>query len=98
MSFVVFIGLLRCIGICIALLKSCIRHCFRPKQNLFKRYGGKGTWALVTGASSGLGAEYCKQLAKDGFNICLISRTQYKLKAVEKEVKKIAPGVKTRII
>ena len=47
-----------------------------------ERYGGKGTWALVTGASDGIGLEFCKQLAADGFNICLISRTKSKLEKV----------------
>lgn len=50
------------------------------------RYG-KGSWALVTGASDGIGAEYCMQLAKEGFNICLVSRTRSKLEAVENKIK-----------
>jgi 17beta-estradiol 17-dehydrogenase / very-long-chain 3-oxoacyl-CoA reductase len=54
---------------------------------------GKGSWALVTGASDGIGAEYCRQLASDGFNIILVSRTLSKLEAVNKEVKEINPMV-----
>ena len=53
---------------------------------------------MVTGASDGIGAEFCRQLAADGFNICLISRTQEKLDAVEAELKRIAPGVQTMVI
>ena len=53
---------------------------------------------MVTGASDGIGAEFCRQLAEDGFNICLISRTQAKLDAVEAELKRIAPGVETMVI
>ena len=60
-------------------------------------YGGKGTWALVTGATDGIGLEFCKQLARDGFNICLVSRTESKLKAVvETHLKGL--GVQTRIV
>ena len=60
-------------------------------------YGGKGTWALVTGATDGIGLEFCKQLARDGFNICLVSRTESKLKAVvDHDINKL--GVKTRIV
>ena len=65
---------------------------------MLKRYGGKGTWAVVTGASDGIGAEFCRQLAEDGFNICLVSRTKEKLDAVEAELKQIAPNVETMVI
>ena len=40
-------------------------------------------WAVVTGASDGIGAAFCEQLAQSGFNIVLISRTKSKLEAVE---------------
>ena len=59
------------------------------------RYGGKGTWALVTGASDGIGLEFCRQLAKEGFNICLVSRTKSKMEAaIEKHIQ----GVETRVV
>lgn len=66
--------------------------------NHLQRYGGKGTWALVTGASDGIGATFCRQLAEQGFNIVLVSRTKSKLDAVEKEIKAINPACQTRII
>jgi short-subunit dehydrogenase len=43
---------------------------------------GNGEWALITGASEGIGAEYAKQLAAQGFKIALVSRTESKLEAV----------------
>ena len=52
-----------------------------------KRYGaGKGAWAIVTGASDGIGAEYARQLASKKFNILLISRTAAKLDALSTEI------------
>lgn len=57
-----------------------------PKTN-FKKYGAnKNNWAVVTGASDGLGKEYAFQLAQKGFNIVLISRTQSKLELIQAEI------------
>ncbi|CDO92481.1 unnamed protein product [Kluyveromyces dobzhanskii CBS 2104] len=53
----------------------------------FKKYGkGKGAYAVVTGASDGIGKEYAKQLGKRGFNLILISRTESKLVELKKEI------------
>lgn len=43
---------------------------------------GQGEWALITGASEGIGAEYAKQLSAQGFKIALVSRTESKLEEV----------------
>ncbi|KAH7143802.1 hypothetical protein EDB81DRAFT_652394 [Dactylonectria macrodidyma] len=51
-------------------------------------YGKPGTWAVVTGASDGLGKEYALQLAAKGFNIILVSRTQSKLDTLAEEIEK----------
>lgn len=38
-----------------------------------------GSWAVVTGGSDGIGLAICKKLAKEGFNICIVSRTESKI-------------------
>jgi len=54
--------------------------------NLKKLGAKQGGWAVVTGASDGIGKGYALELAKRGFNIMLISRTEAKLKAVAEEI------------
>ncbi|XP_073403179.1 very-long-chain 3-oxoacyl-CoA reductase-B-like [Dendrobates tinctorius] len=48
-----------------------------------KKYGG---WAVVTGATDGIGKSYAEELAKRGFDVVLISRTLEKLKNVAKGI------------
>lgn len=52
--------------------------------NLLEKAGAK--WAVVTGSTDGIGRAYAHELAKQGFSIILISRTQSKLDAVKKEI------------
>jgi len=56
-------------------------YMIRPPANLKQKYGDK-SWAVVTGASDGIGRGFCEELAKDGLNICLVSRTKEKLDQV----------------
>jgi len=65
--------------------------------NLAARYG-RNSWAVVTGASSGIGEQFAFQLASHQFNIVLVARNEEKLQAVEKEIKSQYPSVQTRIV
>lgn len=42
-------------------------------------------WALITGASSGIGLELAKCFAEDGFNLALVARNESRLKEVAAE-------------
>lgn len=61
-------------------------------------YGDKGTWAVVTGASDGLGKEFAVQLAAKGFNIILVSRTKSKLETLAAEIEGKHGTAKTAIL
>ncbi len=45
-----------------------------------------GPWALVTGASSGIGTEFAKQVAAKKLNIVLVARREDKLQSIAKEL------------
>ncbi|MGS2727529.1 SDR family NAD(P)-dependent oxidoreductase [Psychroserpens sp. BH13MA-6] len=49
-----------------------------------------GEWAIITGASSGIGLELATQLAIAGFNLVIISRSLERLQEVESILKSIA--------
>ncbi|XP_053304793.1 very-long-chain 3-oxoacyl-CoA reductase [Spea bombifrons] len=46
-----------------------------------------GRWAVVTGATDGIGKAYAEELARRGMSIVLISRSPEKLEEVSKEIK-----------
>ena len=66
-------------------LRGLTKYCLLPRRNLKERYGGG--WALVTGASDGLGKQYALELARSGFNIILMARNAEKTEAVAKEIR-----------
>ena len=43
--------------------------------------------ALITGASSGLGADFAKELSKEGYDLILVARSKKKLEKIAKELK-----------
>jgi short-subunit dehydrogenase len=56
-----------------------------------------GPWALVTGASSGIGKEFAQQIAASGINIVLVARREDLLKEVGVEFSK-GYGVEHRVV
>jgi FlaA1/EpsC-like NDP-sugar epimerase len=89
-----FVGIVKLGAIVWEGYKLVNRHFLTSPHDLKHRYGSDA-WAVVTGASDGIGAEYCRQLSRLGFNIVLVSRTESKLKKVQSE---LDPDVKSKLI
>ncbi|HWH50983.1 MAG TPA: SDR family NAD(P)-dependent oxidoreductase [Gemmatimonadaceae bacterium] len=56
-----------------------------------------GPWAVVTGASSGIGREFARQIAAAGINVVLVARRQALLDDVGRELS-TAYGVEHRVV
>ena len=56
-----------------------------------------GEWAIVTGATSGIGRSFAEQLAGNGVNVVLVSRTQSELNSVSEELRE-SFGIQTRTL
>jgi 17beta-estradiol 17-dehydrogenase / very-long-chain 3-oxoacyl-CoA reductase len=92
-----FIGLLTVSYYVLTLLRTVLDTTLRRGVDL-KHFGAKkGAWAVVTGATDGIGKAFSQQLAKAGFNIVLVSRTLRKLNACAEEIK-IKYDVETKVI
>lgn len=84
--------------------RQIIRPLFQSKTRLYDTYGNtdaggkKLSWAVVTGGSDGIGLAMCKDLASQGFNICIVSRNESKINEKLDEIKKEFPEVKTLCI
>jgi hypothetical protein len=61
-------------------------------SSLLQKYGA---WAVVTGASDGIGREFARRLAKSGFHVALVARRRSVLEELGKELEK-KYGVQTK--
>eukprot|EP00099_Drosophila_melanogaster_P007847 NP_001260523.1 uncharacterized protein Dmel_CG13284, isoform D [Drosophila melanogaster] len=69
----------------VSIIKAVLEPYFQPHlpRTLVDKFG---QWAVVTGATDGIGKEYARELARQGINLVLISRTKEKLIAVTNEI------------
>ncbi|XP_072278835.1 inactive hydroxysteroid dehydrogenase-like protein 1 [Pyxicephalus adspersus] len=77
-----------------SMIQQYVIPCLLSRTKHLRQYG---EWAVVTGATSGIGKAYAEELASYGVNIILISRNPEKLKNVSEAIT-ATYGVKTRFV
>jgi NAD(P)-dependent dehydrogenase (short-subunit alcohol dehydrogenase family) len=87
------------VGLRIAVRLSLVvwKKLIAPGLGLGIDVASQGKWAVVTGATDGLGKAFAHALANKGLDIVLVSRTLEKLESVAAEIKQ-KYGVETRIV
>lgn len=76
-------------------LCSTYKYLLRPSYDLATRYGKN--WAVVSGASDGIGKALAIELAKRGFKVGLIGRNKDKLDKVATEIESVHK-VETKVV
>lgn len=71
-------------------------------MNFTTKYNQGDCWAVVTGGSDGIGEQFCKDLAAQGFNICIVARNEKKmiekLEGIKAVATKAGKTIKTRYV
>jgi len=92
-ALLVALGLVAVVRSAAAFLAWLHRAFLRPGRDLAGRYGA---WAVVTGATDGIGRAVALELARRGLHLVLVGRSPAKLARVGKEVRAAAPSCEVR--
>ncbi|KAI5679309.1 hypothetical protein M9H77_10259 [Catharanthus roseus] len=90
-----FIGSLYIFKNSILLLQWIFITFFRPTKNLKKTYG---SWAVITGATDGIGKAFAFQLAQRGLNLILVGRNLQKLEQVSSSIRGRFPFTEIKFV
>ena len=89
------IGIISTAFLAIRLLRFV--HLYARSSSLKRYLHGDDAWALVTGASDGIGRGFAQELARNGFNVVLHGRNTTKLENVRAQLQNQFPKVGFRV-
>ncbi|XP_022187268.1 very-long-chain 3-oxoacyl-CoA reductase [Nilaparvata lugens] len=69
-----------------SILQFVYCHVVAPGLKLFVNLKQQGQWAVITGCTDGLGKAFAEELASQGIDVVLISRTKSKLDTLAAEI------------
>ena len=95
-----YLGLLCKFYIIVYLLFMFIGYLFSSKRQsrCLPLIANRKSYALVTGASSGIGAQICRCLIQHDFNLIMVARSQTKLNLLADEFRQINPNINIHVI
>eukprot|EP01133_Synstelium_polycarpum_P016087 gene16087-19143_t len=92
-SFIFYIGLITLVSYLVPIALAAFKW---KEQNLKEKYSAH--WAVVTGASSGIGRAVAKKLAKQGLNVVLVALDDEALSGTTASLKKEFPRQQFRAV
>lgn len=91
--FFSFLGFLSLFKLIFSLFSWVFITFLRPPKTLTNY----GSWAVITGATDGIGKAFAFQLAQKGLHLILVSRNLAKLKGVSDEITSVHPNTRIKI-
>ena len=85
-NIIYYIGLIACLAKLRAILDLVWFYFLRPTNRWEKYLQGPSPYAVVTGATDGIGKATARELYNKGFNLILHGRNEKKLKSVIEEI------------
>ncbi|KAF2275689.1 NAD(P)-binding protein [Westerdykella ornata] len=97
-TLLIFAGIVSVTKPLLSLARVLVSLFILPGQSL-TNFGPRGSWALITGASDGIGKEFALALAAKGYNLILVSRTESKLTTLASDISsKYGPKISTKTL
>ena len=94
--FLLFLIVFQLLLVLVALLKGCHKYFLLQEVKLLERYGGTGSWVVITGASSGQGYDMAQAFAKRGFNLLMIGSKR--TDAAADQIRAENPDIKIKVL
>ncbi|MCJ1316434.1 hypothetical protein MMC15_001755 [Xylographa vitiligo] len=95
-SPIYFLGLLTAIYLLNRIARFLYTYLRRSSLHTYKH--GPPSWALITGASDGLGLGFAQTLCTQGFHVILLGHKRHELEAAQTALQRESPSAQVRIL